>query len=331
MILAELEERQLLARFFGLGPADDGEAIEMGPPGGLVAELGHLDALAGAHVPQVRQLAFDRGRQAGDDHEPGPLRFEPLDQRVVVKPFVRADNHQPNPGGNLREARREQVARPTGGMGIAGPQLAMPEVLAPALETQQRVIRRPTAFERVVADLGLLLLAIEDEHGRVDIENQPRRRVRSCRHACQEAIVQRAQLGECRRCHAQQESPQRGGIRIGVQPREVLEHAVLPQQLGRLDPFQPEDHRVEQGEQRLADAVAVVALLQPDHLPEGSLETDPAEEPMDEVGSAVVSERADPELECQISRAFGHCVQPYPRGSIRRNQQGAILSRTHAA
>lgn len=44
---------------------------------------------AGTHAPQVRQLAFDRGRQAGNDGEPGPLGFEPLDQRMVVKPFVR--------------------------------------------------------------------------------------------------------------------------------------------------------------------------------------------------------------------------------------------------
>ena len=135
VISAELEERQLIGRLVGLRPSHHDEAIRMGPPGRLVAKLGDLDAPAGTHIPQVCQLALDRSREAGDDHEPGPLRFESLDQRVVVKPFVRADYHQPNPGGNLREACREQNARPTGGMGIARPQLAMPEVLAPALET----------------------------------------------------------------------------------------------------------------------------------------------------------------------------------------------------
>lgn len=142
VILAQFEERQLLAWFFGLGSANDDEAVRMGPPNGLVAELGHLDATAGTHVPQMRQLAFDRACQAGDDHKPGPLYFEPLDQRVVVKPFVRADNRQPDPRWPLGETCREQVERPTGGMGIARPQLAVPAVRAPALETEQRVIRR---------------------------------------------------------------------------------------------------------------------------------------------------------------------------------------------
>jgi 4,5-dihydroxyphthalate decarboxylase len=35
--------------------------------------------------------------------------------------------------------------------------------------------------------------------------------------------------------------------------------------------------------------------------------------------------------ESQISRPFGHCVQPYPRGSIRRNPQAATFSRTRAS
>lgn len=210
---------------------------------------------------------------------------------MVVKPFVRADNHQPDPDRNLREARREQIERPAGRMGIAGPQLPMPEVLGSAFEAQQRVRRRPATLDRVVADSGCLLLAIDDQHGRVDIEDQPRRRVQSCGHAREQAIVQRPQLGERRRRHAQQESPQRGWIRIGVQPREILEHPVLSQQLGRLDAFQPEDHRIEQREQCLAETVAVVALPHTDGLSEGTLEAKPTQESMDEVGPAVVSQR----------------------------------------
>lgn len=90
---------------------------------------------------------------------------------VVVKPFVRADDDQPNPRGNLREAGREEIGRPAGRVGGAGPQFAVPEILAPALEAEQRVIRGPATLDRVVADRRLLLLAVEDEDGRVDIED----------------------------------------------------------------------------------------------------------------------------------------------------------------
>lgn len=61
---------------------------------------------------------------------------------MVVKPFVGAGDHQPHPGRHLGEAGIEQIEHPAGGMGIAGPQFAMPKVLALALEIQQRVIRR---------------------------------------------------------------------------------------------------------------------------------------------------------------------------------------------
>jgi len=46
VVRADLEERQLVGRLFGLGPSDDDEPVRLGPPKGLVAELGHLDARA---------------------------------------------------------------------------------------------------------------------------------------------------------------------------------------------------------------------------------------------------------------------------------------------
>ena len=279
----------------------------------------------------MRELAFDRGRQAGDDHEAGSPGFEPLDELVVVKPFVRADDHQPHPGGGLGEARPEQVERPAGRMGIARPQLSMPEVLGSALEAEQRVIRRPASLDRVVPDPGLLLLAVDDEDRRVDVEDQARWRVWARRHPREEAVVQQAQLGERRRCHAEQEAPQRGGIRVGAQPGQILEHAVLTQQLGGLDAFQAQDHRVEQRQQRLAEAVAVVALLHADRLAKGSLQSNPAQESMDEVRAAVVRQRVGAEVDDQRSWSLGHCVQPYPRGSFRRNRGLASFSRIQAA
>ena len=73
-----------------------------------------------------------------------------------------------------------------------------------------------------------------------------------------EREIRRTELGQRCRADAEQEASQ--GRRVGVtrQPREVLEHAVLPQKLRRLDSFEPEDHRVEQRQQHLPDAVGSI-------------------------------------------------------------------------
>lgn len=326
VILAELEERQLGGGFVGLRASYHDEAVGMGPAGRLVAELGDLDPATWAGILQVRQLAFDGGRQARDDHEAGSLPFEPFDQRVVVKAFVRADNHQPDPGRNLRETRREQVEGPAGGMGIARPQLPMPEVLGPPLEAEQRVVRWSAALDRVVPDPSRLLLAVDNEDGRIDIEDQPRRPVWAGGHPRQEPVVHGSQLGQCRRCHPQQESPQRRRIWIGVEPREVLEHAVLSQQLSRLDPFQSQDHRIEQREQHLADAVAVVSLHHADIHGQRVLEPNPREEPMEQIDTTIMGQCLGPKRDRKIPWSLGHRSEPYPWGSLHCKRGKHVLT-----
>ncbi len=85
---------------------------------------------------------------------------------------------------------------------------------------------------------------------------------RSNTHPVEKPVVQRPQLWQGGGSHAQQKPPECRRIGITRQTGEVLKHAILAQQLGCLDPFQPEDHRVEQREQHLAHAVAIVPLGQ---------------------------------------------------------------------
>jgi len=47
--------------------------------GRLIPKLGDLDAATGTGVQKVWKVAFDRPRQAGDDHEAGALGFQPFD------------------------------------------------------------------------------------------------------------------------------------------------------------------------------------------------------------------------------------------------------------
>ncbi len=130
VVAAELEQRQLLGRLFGLWPANDHEAIAAPPAGRLVAELGDLDAAARSRVAQVSEPALDGSGQARDDDEDGLLGFEPFDQAVIVKPLVGADYNRSDACRNLGEAGFEKVEDATGSMGVSGPQLPVPKVSA---------------------------------------------------------------------------------------------------------------------------------------------------------------------------------------------------------
>src|SRR5215472_16199255 len=136
MVTAELEQRQLLAGLLSLWPAYDHEAIPAWSPDRLVTELGDLDAAAGGSVAQVSKSALDRREQTGNDDETGLMRFEPFDQVVIVKPLVRAHDCRSHAHGKFGEAGFEQIKNSGGGIGIAGPQFAVPEVTTMTLEAE---------------------------------------------------------------------------------------------------------------------------------------------------------------------------------------------------
>lgn len=326
MIAAELEERKLLGGFFGLRAADHHETIGMFPASRLIAELGDLDPAARTGIAQRRQFPFDWGGQARHNDEPGPPCLQPLDERMVEKPFVGTDNHRPHTWRDLREARAEQVDDPAGRVRVARAQLAIPEVFALPLEAQQRMIRRPPMFDRIVADLRSLLLAVEDQHCRVDIENQPRRAFWLYRHERQKSIVQAAQLRQRARGGPQQKTAQGGGIGISLQAGQVLEDTIVPEQLSSLDPSQAKNHRIQESEEQFATTVAIVALRHFDLLPERSFHPDSCQKPMQEVHTAIVGQALRTEHDPQFPWPFSHVVEHYLKSRVRRNQRVPVSS-----
>lgn len=108
---------------------------------------------------------------------PGEIREQDL---IVIpaefeegQPFVCADNHQSNPGRDFRNTCSEQVACARRSTDIACAQFVGPEVFALAFEAQQRMMGRPPTLDGIVANACPRLLAIDHQHGGVDIEDQP--------------------------------------------------------------------------------------------------------------------------------------------------------------
>jgi hypothetical protein len=123
--------------------------------------------------------------------------------------------------------------------------------------------------------------------------------------------VQGPKLRQGRRGSPQEEPAERRGIGIARQAGEVLKDSVLAEQLRRLEAFQPEDHRVEQRQQHLADAVAMVSLDER-HVPgDGVLESDAGQEPMQEIDAPIVGEVLRSKRDGQSSRSSGHLSEPY--------------------
>jgi hypothetical protein len=115
--------------------------------------------------------ALDRSGKFRDDDEAGLLCFEPIDQGAIVKALVCADDYRSYARGKLGEAGLEKVDHAGGSVYVARPQLAVPEVSALAFEAEQWMVSGSAAFQRVVADPGLFLVAVDYQHCRVDIED----------------------------------------------------------------------------------------------------------------------------------------------------------------
>jgi hypothetical protein len=165
----------------------------------------------------------------------------------------------------------------------------------------------------------VLLVAVHDQHGGVEVEDQPRRGSGPASHPAEKAIVQGTQFGEGRRRHPQQEAPERRGLGVTRQTGKVLKDAVLSQQLRGLDPFEPQDHRIQQRQEHLADSVAVIPLRDAHLCRDRLLEPDSRQEPVKKVDAAVVRQARRSERDRQLSWSPGHRNEPYPKGSVRCN------------
>jgi len=172
----------------------------------------------------------------------------------------------------------------------------------------------------------LLLFAVDHEHCGIHIEDDARRWLGNQGDPLKEAVMQSAQLRQRSGGNPEQEAPQRRCVGITWQASEVLKDAVLSEQLSRFDSLQPEDHRVEQGQNHLADTVAIVSLSESNIRGERVLEPDPRQEAMQHIDACVVRQRTRTKRNCKPTWTFGHHGEPYLKGSFHRKHLGIVLN-----
>jgi hypothetical protein len=99
----------------------------------------------------------------------------------------------------------------------------------------------------------------------------------------------------------------------------------LSQQLGGLDAFEAEEHRIEQRKQHLADAVAIVSLYYPKLHRNCVYETNRSEKAMKQVYSSVMGEASSIEAYPKLSRSSCHYTEPYPMGIVQCKKESGLF------
>jgi len=122
--------------------------------------------------------------------------------------------------------------------------------------------------------------------------------------------VQSTQLWKDGRCDPEQKAPQAACVGISWQSSQVLEDTVLAEPLGCFNSVETQQHGIEQRQQHLADAVAVVALSEPDIGGQRILEPDSRQEAVPYVDAAVMRQRTGTKRNSKSTWAFGHTVNP---------------------
>lgn len=331
MISSEFEESELFRRFFRLRSPDNDKAIRSRPSTRLIVKLGNLDSSRGGGVSQVAQLPFNRSVQFSHEDKLGMMSLNPFNELMIIKPFIGADQNGSDPFGDLGEASGQKIGHSGGGMGITGPEFSMPEVFSDSLETEKGVIGRSPLFHGIVADPGSFLFSVDGQDRRVDVEDKARGNVDARCHPEQESVVQCSEFEKCAGSQAQKETPEGRRVWIGRETCQILKDAVVVQQLCGFETFDPQHHGIQDGKQHLTDAVVVVPLFPGDIFGNGGLETDAAQETVQQVDASIVGQGAFAERNGQIARASWHWNESYFLSSFHSRPQISGQARENKA
>src|SRR5215469_25685 len=305
-VAAPLEQGQLCRRFFRHGATDDHEASQPWPPLRTILEFPRPHSRRDPAVAQSRQATFQWPSEPSHDRIESQFALDKFHNFVVEKGGVGPHPHFADRVGQPGEGALQQGNRDGRNVGGARMVTPLPTILRVPFQAEQGKIGGPTALFRVVGHLGLFLATIDRQDRAVQIEDRWRG---LAQHRCAPGIVQLDEGVSSSASEPIEEASQSRGIGIARQARQIMKNTVVAQGLGGLDPAQPQDQRVEQRFQRLADAVTGVPLWESDALGKRTLQPDALEELFDERHAAELREPQSSDADMQMSWSTGHYIQ----------------------
>ena len=182
----------------------------------------------------------------------------------------------------------------------------MPELLAMGFETKQRVIRTPSFLPRVVTQTSALLVAIERQHHRIQIEEDTRRGRGQSEKLLAQLIVQAHQLTNGLRRKSLQESPQCGLVGKALQPQQRQKRTVVLKNLGLIDAAQSGHERIQQSQDQVARLIFPEPLRDLQTILQPPAQAEPVAKSLDQHHPAEVSQAVVGEGKTQSFQAFWH-------------------------
>ena len=277
----------------------------------IVFEFSGFPAVVELAESASLRFGFENRIFLGYDDIPAANSVEETDYSLTVESGVHTEANAAF--GNIRrslvQAHLQELDGSSRGSGVPRTQSSVPEFLAMRFEAEQWVITSSSMFLGIVTDSTTLLFAVNRNHHRIDIESQTGAFAWQVPQVYPQTVVQSGQLTNRLWAQSLQESSQGCLVRETAQSQNLQEKAVVLQDFGLVDPFQPHDYGIQQCQDQLGRMVNLILLGKTNRLLQKLFEPKLLAKTVNQKHSAIMSQVAAPEENFDFSLSFWHNTQ----------------------
>lgn len=254
-----LEQSPLPGWFFRDRTTNDHESSGFFPSGWAEHKRGGLQPRTIPTIPKPADPILDRREHFGDDGIGNAFSLEKIENFLIEKGRVGPNRYFPDVFWKLRKRSFQKRNGQRSRMSVSRQPLGLPRNAALTLETEQRREGRTASFLGVVSDFGFLLMAVHRQHACIEVENHRRQ----IHQTLSDPVVKAEQLRNSIRSQSGQKSAKTRGVGIGSKARKIPEDTILPKQVCRLDPANPQQNRIQQRQSYISESVPSVSFSKP--------------------------------------------------------------------
>src|SRR5437016_292122 len=226
---------------------------------------------------------------------------------------------QTNPGSchprrNFFHTAADQSAGPRVGSRVAGAQRAVPKLLAVSFKAQQRMIGGASFLPGIVAHSGALLLSIEREDHRVEVEDQTRSRLGQGGQLRPELNMQARELPESFSREAAQKATQGGFVRKFLKADQRKKQSIVMEDLGFVHAGQSSDQNIEKHQEQIGRMIIGPIRRVLENAFQSAAQTELVTKALDQEQTTEVRERVRLERKIQCLQAFSHFAAKKKQG-----------------
>jgi len=277
----------------------------------ILEKFSCFPAIAEPLEPAPLRFGFDSGIFLGHDDIPAAYSVEESDYSLSVESRIHPEANAAS--GNIRRSLVQTYLQELDGSGrrssVSGTQSSMPEFLAMRFETEERMIGSSSWLLGIVANSSTLLLAVNSNYYRIQIENQAGAFVGQTPKVSSQAVVKPRQLANRLRIQSFQKPAQSCLIRKTTQSQNLQEETVVLQDFGLVDTFQSHNNGVQQCQNQLGRMIFLVLRRKADRFLQKLFESKLLAKTVNQEHSTVMRQMAASEENFDFAMSFWHNTQ----------------------